>query len=194
MAGFVRKDQPTETKQVEVTISDHVLAIALATGKTVEEAAVVAGVSERTAYRRKDNPAFQSYLNAIRRSHNERFSDKARSRLDEVLDRLFEFICYEDGTAIRALELIIKVAKDVPPLLETELPPSIAHDSTTESEQEASSSKDQESETVSEPESPTSNAKESKPESKQDLPVKLNGKSSSAATKKTAPKQRLVRR
>jgi len=199
MSGFVSKKQLNETLkeevQEELTTSDHKLACALANDKTVEEAAVVAGISARTAFRRKCDPAFHLYLNTIRRSYIERFSDKARSHLDKAFDSLFKLTHYEDATALRAIEFMHKVAKNIPTSLETEIPPSIAHGPTTESEQEASPSTDQGSETMSEPESPTSDAKKPKPVPKQEMPLNSpNGKAIPDPTPKEVPKLRRARR
>jgi hypothetical protein len=48
------------------TIADDALAAALAEGKTVRDAVVAAGVSERTAYRRLGDPAFRQKVSEIR--------------------------------------------------------------------------------------------------------------------------------
>jgi phenylalanyl-tRNA synthetase beta subunit len=46
--------------------ADQVLLLALACGATVENAAHKAGISERTAYRRLDDPAFVQQLDQLR--------------------------------------------------------------------------------------------------------------------------------
>src|SRR5262249_53242907 len=46
--------------------ADQALLLALACGATVENAARKAGISERTAYRRLDNPAFRQQLQQVR--------------------------------------------------------------------------------------------------------------------------------
>jgi hypothetical protein len=46
--------------------ADDRLALELATGKTVADAAAAAGVSERTAYRRLDDPEFRGRLTVLR--------------------------------------------------------------------------------------------------------------------------------
>jgi hypothetical protein len=46
--------------------ADQALLLALACGATVENAARKAGISERTAYRRLDNPAFVQQLQKLR--------------------------------------------------------------------------------------------------------------------------------
>lgn len=56
----------------ERTRADDVLMLALACGATVEGAARKAGVSERTAYRRLDEPGFRAQLNALRSQMVER--------------------------------------------------------------------------------------------------------------------------
>jgi phenylalanyl-tRNA synthetase beta subunit len=46
--------------------ADQALALALACGATVENAARKAGIAERTAYRRLDDPAFRQRVNQLR--------------------------------------------------------------------------------------------------------------------------------
>lgn len=52
--------------------ADEALAVALACGATVEQAATKAGVSSRTAHRRLEDPAFQGRVKQIRRETVER--------------------------------------------------------------------------------------------------------------------------
>lgn len=52
--------------------TDHTLMLALACGATVEGAARKAGVSERTVYRRLEQPGFRRELNELRAGMHER--------------------------------------------------------------------------------------------------------------------------
>jgi hypothetical protein len=59
--------------------ADDALALALATGKSVPDAAKSCGVSERTAYRRLDSPAFRKKVRTLR-----------AKMIDQVLGRMVD--------------------------------------------------------------------------------------------------------
>ncbi|MDB5310612.1 MAG: hypothetical protein JWO38_4814 [Gemmataceae bacterium] len=98
--------------------ADEMLAEALATGKTVVEAARAAGVSERTAYRRMKEPAIRTRINEVRGA----ILSTAYSRLNDGLlsacDHLNQLVGHDNPhVQIRAaktvIQMTLKVREDV---------------------------------------------------------------------------------
>jgi len=94
--------------------ADEVLAVALSRGCTLTEAAEKAGMSERTARRRRDDPAFAERVRELRHAQ----SDKAVAAVDQAsvkaADTLTE-LCDSDSERIKLgaarclLELTFKI-------------------------------------------------------------------------------------
>jgi hypothetical protein len=94
--------------------ADEALALALASGLTVEAAAARAGVSARTAYRRRADPAFQQHAAELRAEMVQRAVGQladgmadAAARLRELLRAEGESVCL--GAARALLELGVKL-------------------------------------------------------------------------------------
>ncbi len=95
---------------------DVLLIAALAAGMTVRDAAQAAGVGERTAHRRLDDPAFAAQVRAARAELLSRTvgllsdaSAEAATRLRELLHAEAESVCL--GAARSVLELAPKLAE-----------------------------------------------------------------------------------
>src|SRR5438105_2071953 len=82
------------------------LAAELAAGKTVAEAAAAAGVSERTAYRRKNEPDFQAKVRRLRDELLDRVAAKLGQRMSRAADAdyLWWLKRLKRGGAVRPLD------------------------------------------------------------------------------------------
>lgn len=78
--------------------ADEALALALATGRTVEEAALQAGVAQRTAYRRLADPDFRQHVAELRTEMVGRALGKMADAMTEAADTLRELLTAEADT------------------------------------------------------------------------------------------------
>jgi hypothetical protein len=88
----------------QIEPADEKLALELSAGKKVADAATAAGMSERTAYRRLNDPAFQERIREIRRGISSRVMHLlARAAVDavEVL-HLIATSCDDMGLRVKA--------------------------------------------------------------------------------------------
>jgi hypothetical protein len=94
---------------------DDALAVALAAGQTVRDAAAAAGLGERTATRRLANPDFRRRVFQLRAAAVERATGKLADGMAEAADVLRELLGQEKPPAIRlgacraVLELTVKL-------------------------------------------------------------------------------------
>jgi hypothetical protein len=94
--------------------ADDRLELGLAAGKTVQEAAQSAGVSERTAYRRLDDPEFRSRLTSLRAEMVAQATGKLANASAQAVDALTGLLMADSetvrlGAARSILELGIKL-------------------------------------------------------------------------------------
>ena len=68
--------------------ADDALAVALASGRTVREAAAAAGIAERTATRRAADPAFRRTVTALRGEMVQRALGRMTDGMTEAADTL----------------------------------------------------------------------------------------------------------
>jgi hypothetical protein len=73
------------------------LALALAAGESVTEAAVKAGMAERTAYRRLKDPAFRQSIQALRAEMIGQALGRMAASMTEAVDSLR--VCLKSSTA-----------------------------------------------------------------------------------------------
>ena len=89
-------------------LGDDRLFTALAAGCHVENAAKVAGISERTAYRRLADPEFRSRLNAARESLRESILARLADAGHDAIGTLFELLnCDDDNVRLKAAKTLI---------------------------------------------------------------------------------------
>jgi hypothetical protein len=98
--------------------ADEALALALAAGQTLRAAAEVAGISERTATRRRANPAFRQREAELRAGMVQRALGKLADGMAEAADRLRELLRADSesvclGAARALLELGVKLRESV---------------------------------------------------------------------------------
>jgi hypothetical protein len=98
--------------------ADEALALALAAGQTVRAAAEVAGISERTATRRRANPGFRQREAELRAGMVQRALGKLADGMAEAADRLRELLRAESesvclGAARALVELGVKLRESV---------------------------------------------------------------------------------
>jgi hypothetical protein len=93
--------------------ADDRLALELAAGKTVADAAAAAYVSERTAYRRLDDAEFRGRLTALRGEMIDRATGRLSDAATKAVDRLVALLDAESetvrlGAARSILEHVLK--------------------------------------------------------------------------------------
>jgi hypothetical protein len=98
--------------------ADAALVLALAGGKTVEAAAGEAGVSERTAYRRLEDPEFRRRVTEARATMVERALGKTADGMADAADTLRRLLTagsgpVQLGAARSLLELGVKLRESV---------------------------------------------------------------------------------
>src|SRR5262245_2895541 len=81
--------------------ADHLLLVALSCGMTVENAALKAGVSPRTAHRRLSDPVFVSRLDAMRKEMLERTAAMLSAVGPEAVKTLRDLLDNANGGAVR---------------------------------------------------------------------------------------------
>jgi hypothetical protein len=77
--------------------ADDLLALALAAGRDVAEAAAAAGVSERTAYRRLADPAFKRRVAELRAGMVDRASGRLADGMADAAAALRDLLGHPDG-------------------------------------------------------------------------------------------------
>jgi hypothetical protein len=98
--------------------ADGALLMALAAGRTVQEAAQLAGVSERTAYRRLADPEFARQVSAARAEMVERAVGRMSDGMIAAADRLRVLVDSHDervalGASRSVLELTTKLRESL---------------------------------------------------------------------------------
>jgi hypothetical protein len=98
--------------------ADDAVALALASGLTVEAAAGAAGVGERTVYRRLANPAFRVRVSELRTAMVERALGKMADGMGEAADTLRQLLAAKSesvrlGAARALFELSVKLRESV---------------------------------------------------------------------------------
>ena len=89
--------------------ADHVLAMGLASGQTLKEAAAGAGVSERTASRRGADPEFRQRVEQARRQMRRSAIERLQSAVGEAVDtlRIIARSGTKESDRIRAAALLL---------------------------------------------------------------------------------------
>jgi hypothetical protein len=98
--------------------ADEALALALASGQTLRDAAPAAGVSERTAGRRWVDPAFRRRVSELRGEMVQRSLGRMADGMSEAADVLRKLLAAESetvrlGAARSMLELGVKLRESV---------------------------------------------------------------------------------
>lgn len=111
-------DSPTGFSTLELQ-GDEALLQALLNGAHVENAAVVAGMSERTAYRRLADPAFRQRVEAGREAIRESILARLTEAAGDAVSRLWELTEHEDPmvrvkAAKAILDGMVKVQAGLP--------------------------------------------------------------------------------
>ena len=96
--------------------ADDTLAAELAAGKTVRDAAAASGVSERTAFRRLDDPAFAATVNRLRSQMVRSAAGRLADGMTEAAGVLRSLLADPDAhirhkAAVKLLELGLKVGE-----------------------------------------------------------------------------------
>lgn len=98
--------------------ADEALALALATGRTLRDAAGTSGVSERTAARRWADPAFRLRVSQLRGDMVQRSLGRMADGMGEAADVLRQLLAAESesvrlGAARSLLELGVRLRESV---------------------------------------------------------------------------------
>lgn len=98
--------------------ADEKLAAELAAGRTVRDAAVACGVSERTAFRRLDNPIFRARVNALRSEMVEKATGLLAEGMTEAVGVLKKLLTNRDPNvrrhaAVKVIELGAKLTENI---------------------------------------------------------------------------------
>lgn len=96
--------------------ADERLAAELASGKTVREAATVTGVSERTAFRRLDDPKFKARVAELRSETVRTAAGRLVDGMTEAANVLRSLLADPDPnirhkSAVKLIELAVKVGE-----------------------------------------------------------------------------------
>ena len=96
--------------------ADERLAVELASGKTVRDAASVAGVAERTAHRRLNDPEFRARVTSLRDEMVSRAAGRLADGMAAAADVLREQLAGTDEgirhkAAVKLIELGLKVTE-----------------------------------------------------------------------------------
>jgi AcrR family transcriptional regulator len=96
--------------------ADEALAVALAAGRTVADAATAAGVSESTAYRRLRDPEFRARVTELRDEMVSRAAGRLADSMTEAADVLRALLADADPhlrhkAAVKLIELGVKVTE-----------------------------------------------------------------------------------
>ena len=94
--------------------ADDVLAAALAAGKSHREAAAAAGVSEKTTYRRLQDPAFRARVAELRSAMTAKALGRLTDGMTAASDALNKLVSHRDPNvrhkaATKVIELALKV-------------------------------------------------------------------------------------
>jgi hypothetical protein len=97
---------------------DDALAVALAAGQTLRDAAAAAGIAERTATRRWADPAFRARVSLLRADMVERATAKMTDGMTEAADVLRKLLKAKSeavrlGACRAMLELCVKLRESV---------------------------------------------------------------------------------
>lgn len=88
--------------------SDHQLLSALTSGSSVRDAASAAGMSERTAYRRLQDPDFRARLTDARRQVVASAVERMTVTFVDAIDELHRLVRSEqESTRLRAVKLVM---------------------------------------------------------------------------------------
>jgi hypothetical protein len=98
--------------------ADEALALALATGQTLRDAADATGIGERTATRRMADPAFRQRVAELRADMVQRSLGRMADGMSDAADKLRELLAAESesvrlGAARTLLELGVKLRESV---------------------------------------------------------------------------------
>jgi hypothetical protein len=98
--------------------ADEALALALATGQTLRDAAAATGIGERTATRRMADPAFRRRIGELRGNMVGRALGRMAEGMAEAADKLRELLTAESesvrlGAARALLELGVSLRESV---------------------------------------------------------------------------------
>jgi hypothetical protein len=98
--------------------ADNALAVELAAGKTVRDAATTAGVAERTAHRRLNDPAFRARVSELRRSMATAAAGRLADGMAAAADVLRTLLADEDPhvrhkAAVKVIELAASLRTQV---------------------------------------------------------------------------------
>jgi hypothetical protein len=101
--------------------ADEALAVALAAGRRVEEAASIAGVSPRTASRRLREPGFTGRVRELRAEMTAAAVGRLAECCSAASDRLAELVCSGDGhLAFKAAKAVLELTFKAQELSELE--------------------------------------------------------------------------
>jgi AcrR family transcriptional regulator len=90
--------------------ADDVIAVALAGGQTVADAARNAGVAERTVYRRLEDTTFRRRVNELRADLVERALGRLTEGMTQAADRLMALVASKDEqVALRAARTVLEL-------------------------------------------------------------------------------------
>jgi hypothetical protein len=101
--------------------ADAALALAFAAGKTLAEAAQAAGVSERTASRRRTDPAFADFVGELRREMARRAVGKLADSMAEAAEVLRRLLAARSETVrLGAARSILELGSHLRQIEETD--------------------------------------------------------------------------
>jgi hypothetical protein len=99
--------------------ADETLAAELAAGKTVRDAAMAAGVAERTAFRRLEDAAFKARVTELRGQMVTRASGRLADGMTAAADVLRQLLTSKtEGIRLRAADRLIELGLKVTELAE----------------------------------------------------------------------------
>ena len=108
--GVVRQDLAGSDMQSCELVGDDRLLTALASGCHVENAALAAGISERTAYRRLSDPDFRARLDAARESLREAILAKLADAGHDAIATMWDLMHHseDDGIKFKAAKALLE--------------------------------------------------------------------------------------